>query len=221
LARPQVRARTLSVLVLYPFVQSPNATLARRENRASAVRRAAHRPVETRHSPEAGADSCSKVLELYRKQSRRAPFGDLKGTSPTCRLYDQVDWRRIANKDEAAGVCYAAGMAATWIRPSRLPESPRFRELGNSRRIRTWNDVSKSKNSTEFNVEFRIEYPPTSRECPHTQQSRYWLESAVTVSLQRICCCRLLRAVERGGCSTITQTLRIVFLLDQWTNFLS
>jgi hypothetical protein len=41
-----------------------------------------------------------------------------------------VDSRRIADQDEAAGACYAEGMAATWIRPSRLPESPRFREFG-------------------------------------------------------------------------------------------
>ena len=52
------------------------------------------------------------------------------------RLDDQVDSRQIADQDETAGICYAKGMATRLIRPSRLPESPRFRELGNSRRIR-------------------------------------------------------------------------------------
>jgi hypothetical protein len=61
--------------------------------------------------------------------SRKCPV-----TRTERRLYGQVDSRRIADQDAAAGVCYAKVMTATWIRPSRLPES-RFRELGNSRRI--------------------------------------------------------------------------------------
>jgi len=42
----------------------------------------------------------------------------------------------------SAGVCYAKVMAATGIR-RWSPESPRFRELGNSRRIHARNNVSR------------------------------------------------------------------------------
>src|SRR6516164_11621858 len=57
--------------------------------------------------------------------------GASRTISTVCRLYGHADSRRIADRDEAAGVCYAERMAATWIRPSRLPESDVFRELGN------------------------------------------------------------------------------------------
>ena len=55
--------------------------------------------------------------------------------------------------------------------PINFPEEdfwPRpFRILGEQRGVRTWDDVSKSKNSAEFDVEFGIEYPPASLESPH------------------------------------------------------
>ena len=54
---------------------------------------------------------CSAV-----KLTRNALRGDLSVSRfmcPTCRLHDQVDSRRIADQDKAAGVCYAKGMAAT------------------------------------------------------------------------------------------------------------
>src|SRR5450631_3660413 len=47
-------------------------------------------------------------------------------------------------RDETAGVCYVKAMAATWIPPSRLPESPRFREPRNSRCTHAGDDVTKS-----------------------------------------------------------------------------
>jgi len=43
---------------------------------------------------------------------------------------------------------------------------PVFRS-GEQRGVRAWDDVSKSKHSFEFDVEFGIEYPPASLESPH------------------------------------------------------
>jgi hypothetical protein len=59
-----------------------------------------------------------------------------------------VDSRRIADQDEAAGACYANGMPRGYD-PHGRPESPRFRELGNSRRIRTWDNVPEQVNFTK------------------------------------------------------------------------
>ena len=53
---------------------------------------------------------------LFRHLTDNALRGDLSVSRfmcPTCRLHDQVDSRRIADQDKAAGVCYAKGMAAT------------------------------------------------------------------------------------------------------------